>query len=141
MLCAFEIIGPIFLQIINKSLHTGIFPDCWKEATVVPIEKVKNTDKPVEFRPVNMLMTENKIFEKLVFKQLTRYMESNNLLSEYQSGFRRQHSCESLLNLVVTQWKTDVHDKKVIVAVFLDLQRAFETISRPILIEKLKKMG
>lgn len=141
ILCALDIIGPCYLSIINESLRQGIFPNCWKESTVVPIEKVKRTVNPAEFRPVNMLMTESKILEKVVHKQLQKYMESNKLLTEYQSGFRQHHSCESLLNLVITQWKTDIADKRVIVAVFLDLQRAFETIDRSILVQKLERYG
>lgn len=137
----FDILGTHLHHLITSSLHTGIFPEDLKESCIVPIQKIKNTKDPSEIRPVNMLMTLSKVLEKVVHHQLNKYFEENNLLSEKQSGFRQQHSCESLLNLVVTQWKAEVANKNCIVAVFLDLKRAFETINRDILLDKLQRYG
>lgn len=61
-------------------------------------------------------------------------------LSAKQSGFRTEHSCGSALNLVISNWKDEIQHNKVIVAVFLDLKRAFETVDR-ILVKKLKAIG
>ena len=85
LLSAMDIVGPSFLNVLNNSLSSGIFPEHWKKSTVVPIAKVKNTVNPAEFRPVNMLMTESKVLEKIVHKQLQSFLESNNYLSDYQS--------------------------------------------------------
>lgn len=88
-----------------------------------------------------MLSSISKIMEKIVQNQLSKYFEDNNLLHETQSGFRKNHCCESLLNLVVSQWKMEVAEKKCVIAVFIDLKRAFETINRNILLQKLEKYG
>lgn len=72
---------------------------------------------------------------------MTNYSERNNLITKFQSGFRKNHNCESLINLVVTNWKMAVHDKKVVIAVFLDLRRAFETVDQNILLKKLEMYG
>lgn len=79
--------------------------------------------------------------EKIVQNQLNKYFEKYNLLYETQSGFRKNHSCESLLNLVVSQWKMEIARKNCIIAVFIDLKRAFETVNRDILMQKLEKYG
>lgn len=137
----FDILGIHIHHLITSSLHTGVFPEDLKESCIIPVEKIKNTNDMNEIRPVNMLMTLSKVLEKVVHHQLTKYLEENNLLYGQQSGFRQQHSCESLLNLVVTQWKAEVANKNCIVAVFLDLKRAFETINRHILLDKLQRYG
>lgn len=63
----------------------------------------------------------------VVHLQLEKYIDENIFLMEEQSGCRQKHSCESALNLVIADWKEKLHDKKEIVAMFLDLKRAFET--------------
>lgn len=60
---------------------------------------------------------------------------------ERQSGFRAKHSCETALNLIIDEWKTSIAKNKVVIAVFLDFKRTFETIDRNILLTKLYYMG
>ena len=62
----FDTVGNILLRIINKSLETGIFPEDWKESMVIPVEKIRNTIKCEEYRPINILRTCEKIIEKIV---------------------------------------------------------------------------
>ena len=61
-------------------------------------------------------------------EQLVDYVENNHILSKYQSGFRKNNSCESALHSILFDWKNALNNKKIIGAVFLDFQRAFETI-------------
>ena len=123
-----ELVGNILLEIINKSLETGIFPDNWKESMVTPIENVKNTNKCEEYRPINSLKTFEKVLEIVVKQQL-----------ENQSGYRRKFSCKTAVNYVVSRWKNAKNNK--ILAIFLDFKRAFETIDRGMLLQKLLKYG
>lgn len=136
-----DLIGENLVKLINQSLTCGVFPKIFKKSLIRPIEKIKNTIESSEFRPVNMITIEAKIYEKIVLHQLEEYFELNNIISEQQSGFRHKHSCESLINLVIINWKVAIHSNKSIVAVFLDLRRAFETIDRNILLLKLNKYG
>jgi exonuclease III len=137
----FHVIGKNLLDLINESLQTGHVPQVWKESLVIPIQKVAGTIKAEEFRPINMLHTLEKILELVVKGQLLTYLKNNNLLIQEQSGYREGHSCETALNLVLAKWKENVERKDTIVAVFLDLKRAFETISRPLLLKTIKRFG
>lgn len=76
-----------------------------------------------------------------VHEQLSTYINNNNILLDTQSGFRTNHSCETALNIVLATWKDELNKGNVIVAVFLDFKRAFETVDRSILLVKLTRIG
>lgn len=141
LLDSLPVIGHYFMSIINESLISGIFPEAWKTTTVVPVPKVSRPVKCEDYRPINMLPTCEKVLEKVVKSQLYTFLESSKLLSNNQSGYRKNHSCETALNLLLAKWKETINDKNTILCVFLDLKRAFETIDRSIMINKLKKFG
>ncbi len=128
-------------EFINESLMSAFIPDCWKTSTIVPLKKVANTTKADELRPINMLPIPEKLLEVIVKDQMLKFIEDNDILFEIQSGFRKNHSCETALNFVLAGWKEDIEDGMFIVSVFLDFKRAFETINRSKLIKKLKKYG
>lgn len=116
---SFGTIGYFYLDIINNSLKNGIFPAELKTSTIIPIPKVNNVMNAEDLRPI----------------------KDNNILMSTQSGFRKAHSCETALNLVLASWKDEKQHNKSVYAVFLDFKRAFETIDRDILIKKLFKYG
>lgn len=134
-------IGQLLLNIINLSLRKGEFPNSWKVAVLRPIEKVKNSKKCADFRPINMLKTSEKILETVVKSQLMKYLEDEKIFLNEQSGYRGGHSCETALNYLIADWKVELDERRSVVCVFVDLKRAFETIDRKILIEKLKCYG
>ncbi|XP_055388140.1 uncharacterized protein LOC129616511 [Condylostylus longicornis] len=136
-----EVFLPILVQIINKSFEDGKFPEAWKESVVVPVNKVKNAKSADNMRPINMMPLFEKVLEKVVCNQLENFLERNEILCKEQSGFRKAHSTETSLTWVLNEWRKETDSGKMIVAVFLDLKRAFETISREILISKLKSYG
>lgn len=141
MKCVVEVAAEKICQVFNASLEIGIFPNEWKEAAVVPVPKVRGTNKVEEFRPINKLPVYEKVLEIIVQKQLMEYFEKNELFTECQSGFRMKHSCETALQWVLTEWKRNIGDGKIIGIVFLDLKRAFEVVDRKILIKKLQWYG
>lgn len=134
-------IGYILIELINNSIENGIFPEVLKQTVITPIRKKAGTIKINEFRPINVLPCLEKVLEKIVHEQMFNYIEKNNILTERQSGFRNGFSCESALNLVLHEWKNGIEDGNEILAVFLDFQRAFETIDRKILLQKLEQYG
>lgn len=83
----------------------------------------------------------DKILEIVVTEQLREYFEGNKLLYMGQSGFRQSHSCETSLQLVCANWRKEINDGNVVLSVFVDLKRAFETIDRCRLVKKLSDYG
>lgn len=127
---ASEYIGYFLVHIINESFTSGIFPSQWKHSVIFPIPKVAGAKEAEQFRGINTLPIHEKIIETCVHRQLTEHINNNNILMERQSGFRANHSCETALNLIIDEWKISIAKSKVVIAVFLDFKRAFETIDR-----------
>ena len=72
-----------------------------KIANVIPLYKGGSVEDPNNYRPISLLPTISKIFEKHIAKQLHIYLESTGLLNKTQSGFRKYHSCQTaLINIV-----------------------------------------
>lgn len=136
-----EITHQIFINIINNSFEIGCFPKSWKESTIIPIQKKIGTRKCDEFRPINTLPSYEKLLECEVKDQLQNYIDSNEILAIEQSGFRKLHSCETALNLVISDWKFLRDEGNITIVVFLDLKRAFETLDRDRLLRKLQSYG
>lgn len=138
---AMEYIAFFMKEIINESLYIGIVPDIWKLSTITPIPKIKNTIKASDFRPINSMPVDEKIIEKIVKKQLIEYIDKNDIIYEKQSAFRKNHSCETTINYVLKEFIDATDDADIVIAVFIDLKRAFETVDRQIMLKKLIKYG
>jgi hypothetical protein len=138
---AWHVIKEEFVDVINSSLREGCCPSEWKTSTIIPVPKVEKTKKASEYRPINMLPIFEKILELVVKRQIEVFVENNNIITEHQSGFRKQYSCETALQTVIDEWKLIVSERKMVGVIFMDLKRAFETIDRERLIEKLYQYG
>lgn len=75
---------------------------------VVVVEKIVGALKPEDFRPINMMSTFEKILETIVKEQLLQHIEYNDILIIEQSGYRKFHSCETSLNYVIADWKSEI---------------------------------
>ena len=137
----FYVVGNRIIDIINTSLAKGVFPENWKHSTIIPVPKVANTNRHTEFRPINTVPVYEKLLELVVKQQLQDYCDKNNILVSRQSGFRENHSCETVIVNICDDFLKAVDTNNFVVAVFLDFKRAFETIDRSLLLKKLEKFG
>ena len=128
-------------EIINKSLQTGKIPKAWKLAKIVPIYKSKQKNLMCNYRPISLLPTLSKVLEKVVHNRLYTFCMKQNVLYENQFGFRKGHSTEHAILNFVAKVVNAMDNKKLTMAIFLDLSKAFDTIDHNILLAKLHHYG
>ena len=127
--------------VINKSLKEGIFQSRMKIADVVPLYKSKTKQVKTNYRPISLLPTLSKLLEKVVYSHTYQFMEKTSKFYDSQYGFRSKHSCENAIQNLLGDVIKGEDQGLVTTAVFLDLSKAFDTLSHPILFEKLYKYG
>ena len=74
-------------SLFTQSIQTGIFPECWKFANVCPFHKNGDRSVPSNYRPVSVLCTTDKVFERVIFKHLYNHFLDNKILTRLQTGF------------------------------------------------------
>ena len=120
-------------------MHGNSIPNDWKVSIITPVYKGKGKKCDVEnYRPISVLSPIAKIFETIIGEQLADHFESNNLFCDEQFGFRKKLSCEDALNTLVDQWRFNLDNNLDVLAIFLDLKKAFDTIDHELLLIKLR---
>ena len=128
-------------KLINISFHQGVFPDILKTAKVIPLFKKGDHFYCNNYRPISLLPVFSKIFEKCFYSRLYNFLDKYDLIYKRQFGFRTKHSTnDALLNLIETTKKM-LDSGNFVCSVFLDLQKAFDTVDHNILISKLNFYG
>ena len=127
--------------LINRSFKDGIFPSELKLARVVPIFKCGDSTALSNYRPISILSFFSKIFEKLLYKGLLNFLDANDIIYKHQFGFRERHSTQqaiiTLVEKITGAWDSD----DMVIGVFLDLKKAFDTVPHDILLKKLHAYG
>ena len=127
--------------IINQTLNTGIFPDTLKVAKVRPLYKKGDDRSFSNYRPISLLPSFSKIFEKVIYQQTYSYFQTNNLLYSSQYGLRSGHSTELAGLDIVDRIIQGLDKNEIPINIYLDLSKAFDTLDHSILLQKLKFYG
>ena len=135
-------LSAIFADIFNLSFFTGVFRNQLKEAKVIPVFKNKGSPFDVEnYRPVSLLSNIDKIFQKLMHERLINFLDSSNSIYPLQFGFRSNHSTETALFYCINQISKALDEGEFGCSIFIDLQKAFDTVDHTILLSKLDFYG
>jgi hypothetical protein len=135
-----NILKPL-VHIVNISLSTGVFPSKLKVAKIIPIFKSGNKQDVNNYRPISLLTTISKIFEKIYYNRLIKFLDKNSAIVNNQYGFRKKSNTSIAIIDMVENILESLHENKIPVGVFIDLKKAFDCIDHSILMDKLSHYG
>ena len=128
-------------SVISKSLTEGVFPSAMKIAQINLLFKGGSNEVCDNYRPISLLPVMSKVIEKVVYKRTVFHLNSNNLIYCKQFGFRQHHSTSDVVNLLVAEILESWNDSLSVIGVFIDLKKAFDTVSHQLILKKLDKLG
>ena len=134
-------ISDILLDIFNKSLITGIFPENWLESCLFFIYKKGDRSDPGNYRNISIENPFLKCFMKIIQRRLYHFAELNGILPIFQFGFRRGHSTTAAACLLQEVGVEYLSNRKRVYACFFDFRKAFDLVDRSLLITKLQILG
>ena len=119
---------PALAAIFNQSLKTGELPLAWNEAIVTPIYKKGYRDPPANYRPISMTCVCCKSIEHIICTHIIHHLDTHNILSKLQHGFRSRHTCVSQLTITINDLLTH-RDKRT----QIDMRSELTSLRFPIL--------
>ena len=125
----------------NLSFTQGIFPKDLKIAMVSPLYKAKDPMIFSNYRPISLLSSFSKILEKLMSNRLLNFLNNCDILNKYQFGFRNNHSTYMALVILLENLHNALDKGECAIGIFLDFQKAFDTVNHGILLDKLSHYG
>ena len=137
-----QFITPILLILFNKILESGVFPDDWARALIIPLLKKGAVNDPNNYRGISLCSILNKVFMKILYNRLSKWVENNNILGEEQAGFRKARSTTD--NIFAFQCLIQKYLSKKggrCYSLFVDFSKAFDSVPHNLLWYKMINIG
>ena len=128
-------------QICNLPIKYSIFPSDCKIVKLKPLFKKGSKAAPKNYCPISLLPLVSKIIEKVIHDQTQSFLDKNDIIYRYQSGFRKFFSTNSCLSRLDNKIATGFESGLYISMILIDLQKAFDTVNHDILLKKMEFIG
>ena len=136
-----QVISPHLVQLYNNCMSQGIFPDAYKKAQVIPLYKGGDKEDVNSYRPISLLPALGKLLEKVISVRIVKFFDKFDLFCPQQFGFRSKFSTEYAILDIYEKMLKNLDNRTNTCAIFLDLAKAFDSVSHNILLRKLEKYG
>ena len=134
-------LAPVLCRLFRLILISCTYPSSWKHALVQPVPKKGDRSNPSNYRPIALTSAIAKVFETLLNSHFIKHLESNNLLSDHQYGFRKARSTGDLLSYLTHVWSSSLKNFGESFVVALDISKAFDRVWHKALLAKLPAYG
>ena len=138
--CAIEI-APILAVSFNKSLSQGIVPEDWRHANVTAIFKKGARQDPANYRPVLLTSMCCKLLEHCIVSHTLKHLETHNILTDCQHGFRARRSCETQITTLLQELSSSLDKGTQTDMIILDFSKAFDRVPHCHLLKKSYHYG
>ena len=135
--CSCNILSPVLSNIFNTSITSGVHPSKLKISKITPIFKSEDETDASNYRPISLLSSFNRIFEKLLYYRMKDFIDKNKLIHSSQYDFCKAHSPDHAILYIVEPLQNNMDKHYFSCGVFIDLKKAFDTVNHKILLDNL----
>jgi hypothetical protein len=132
---------PPLTVILNRLFLGGIYPPEWSQGIIVPIFKAGDTMDASNYRGITLVPMLGTLFAILLCTRISEWVEDKNLRASCQAGFQKDHRTGDQLFIHRTIVETSIYEKKPLYCAYIDYSKAFDTIPRNLLWERLAEIG
>ena len=134
-------VSPVLTDVFNTSLSLAQVPDIWKRSNVSPVYKKDDKDNVANYRPISLISSSGKAFEKAIHKHVHNFILANQIITPFQSGFMPRDSTVNQLTDMYNTFCQALDEGKEVCVVFCDISKAFDRVWHRGLLAKLHHYG
>nr|CAI5819984.1 unnamed protein product [Callosobruchus analis] len=129
------------VNLINRSIAEGYFPDALKLSIVIPVYKKGDVHEIDNYRPISLLNSTSKVIEKIISRRVMDFISKHNILTVSQHGFLPKKSVETASCHYLSYIYDQLDSGRYVISMLFDLSKAFDSVDFSILITKLEAIG